>query len=178
MRIKILLAVGAAGALISFGVAQAAHVTGVDPTTVPLGFLAAHNSIDEVPVNALARAVKPDGADVFIQHIRLGANATTGWHTHPGPVIVTVVAGSFTFEDAVHQDCRRVTYLAGEGFVDEGFGHVHRLDSRVVGDLHGGVLELIVVERVFLFPLHDAPPFSCFTGGVYFFGVGSVRLKT
>ena len=126
MRIKILLAVGAAGALISFGVAQAAHVTGVDPTTVPLGFLAAHNSIDEVPVNALARAVKPDGADVFIQHIRLGANATTGWHTHPGPVIVTVVAGSFTFEDAVHQDCRRVTYLAGEGFVDEGFGHVHR----------------------------------------------------
>lgn len=126
MRIKTLLAVGAAGALLSFGVAQAAHVTGVDPATVPLGFLAAHNSIDDVPVNALARAVKPDGADVFIQHIRLGANAATGWHTHPGPVIVTVVAGSFTFEDADHQDCRRVTYLAGEGFVDEGFGHVHR----------------------------------------------------
>lgn len=126
MRIKRLLAFVAVGLLLSFGVAQAAHVAVIDPNTVPVGFLAAHSGIDNVPVNALARAVKPHGTEVSIQHIRLGANAATGWHTHPGPVIVTVVAGSFTFEDAAHNKCQQVTYVAGEGFVDEGFGHVHR----------------------------------------------------
>jgi quercetin dioxygenase-like cupin family protein len=126
MRTKRLLAFVAVGLLLSFGVAQAAHVAGIDPSTVPVGFLATHNSIDHVPVNALARAVKPNGTEVSIQHIRLGANAATGWHTHPGPVIVTVVAGSFIFEEASRKKCKQVIYVAGEGFVDEGFGHVHR----------------------------------------------------
>jgi hypothetical protein len=76
----------AAIAVLAFaGGALANHVTQVDPATVPTGFLAAHNAIREVPVSALARAVTPDGTDAFIQHVRLGPNVTTGWHTHPGP---------------------------------------------------------------------------------------------
>ena len=47
----------------------------------------------------------------------------------------------------------------------------------MVGDLYGRVLELIVVERVLFFSLHSTPPCNCLMGGVYFFGVGSVRLK-
>jgi quercetin dioxygenase-like cupin family protein len=116
----------AAVALGVSGAAVASHVTQVDPSTVPTGFLAAHNSIGDVPVSALARAVKPDGADVFIQHVRLGANAPTGWHTHPGPALVTVVRGSLTYEEGAANRCNRITYEAGEGFVDRGFGHVHR----------------------------------------------------
>ena len=113
-------------ALTGTGAAIAAHVAEVDPATVPTGFLAAHNSIADVPVAALARASYPAGADVFIQHVRLGANAPTGWHTHPGPAFVTVVKGSLTYEDAGANMCHRVVYDAGEGFVDRGFGHVHR----------------------------------------------------
>ena len=79
-----------------------------------------------MPVSALARAVNPDGTDVFVQHVRLGANAPTGWHTHPGPALVTVVKGTLTYEDAEAKACNRITYAAGEGFVDRGFGHVHR----------------------------------------------------
>lgn len=107
------------------GVAVAGH-TVVPPATVPIGFLAAHIRIAEVPVSALARAVKPDGADVFVQHVRLGANVATGWHTHPGPAIVTIVTGALTYEDAGPNACRQRTYTAGNGFVDPGFGHVHR----------------------------------------------------
>jgi quercetin dioxygenase-like cupin family protein len=103
-------------------VAVAAHVTQVDPGTVPTGFLAAHNVIEDVPVGPFSRAVKRDGGDFFVQHVRLGANAPTGWHTHPGPAFVNVVKGALTYEDA----CRRETYAAGRGFVDRGFGHVHR----------------------------------------------------
>lgn len=108
------------------GAAVASHVAQVDPATVPTGFLAAHNTIGDVPVSALARAVTPDGTDMFIQHVRLGANVPTGWHTHPGPALVTVVKGSLTYEDADANTCNDVAYAAGEGFVDRGFGHVHR----------------------------------------------------
>ena len=108
------------------GGALASHVTQVDPATIPTGFLAAHNSIRDVPVSALARAVTPNGTEAFIQHVRLGPNVPTGWHTHPGPAIVTVVKGSVIYEDAEANRCNDVTYLAGEGFVDRGFGHVHR----------------------------------------------------
>jgi quercetin dioxygenase-like cupin family protein len=107
------------------GAAFAAHVTQVDPATVPTGFLAAHNKVEGIHVASVARAVDDGKADVFIQHARLAANADTGWHTHPGPVFVEVVKGSLTYEDAQHGECRRITYHAGEGFFDRGFGHVH-----------------------------------------------------
>jgi hypothetical protein len=126
MRFKSLRVLVGVAALATAGVAVASHVTQVDPATVPTGFLAAHNSIDNVPVRALARAVTPAGADVFVQHVRLDANAATGWHTHPGPAVVTVVRGSLTYEDARAGACRRILYAAGKGFVDRGFGHVHR----------------------------------------------------
>jgi hypothetical protein len=126
MRVRPIRVLAAVTVLVAAGAAAASHVTQVDPVTVPTGFLAAHNSIDRVPVRAIARAVTPDGADVFVQHVRLDANAATGWHTHPGPALVTVVRGSLTYEDARAGVCRRAVYPAGEGFVDRGFGHVHR----------------------------------------------------
>jgi quercetin dioxygenase-like cupin family protein len=126
MHPKWIPALAAITVLALAGGALANHVTQVDPATVPTGFLAAHNSIGDVPVSALARAVTPEGTDAFIQHVRLGPNIETGWHTHPGPAIVTVVKGSVTYEDAEARRCIQTTYAAGEGFIDRGFGHVHR----------------------------------------------------
>jgi quercetin dioxygenase-like cupin family protein len=108
------------------GVAVAGHVMQVDPATVPTGFLAVHNEIGDVPVSALARAAASGGADVFVQHVRLGSKSATGWHTHPGPALVSVVKGSLTYEYAASNRCHAIEYQAGRGFVDRGFGHVHR----------------------------------------------------
>jgi quercetin dioxygenase-like cupin family protein len=126
VRLKLILTLAALGALAGAGAAIANHVPQVDPATVPTGMLAEHNSIADVPVSPFARAVNPDGADVFVQHVRLPANAASGWHTHPGPALVTVVSGSLTYEDALANECRDRTYGPGTGFVDRGFGHVHR----------------------------------------------------
>ena len=126
LRSRWIRVVAAIAVLTAAGAAVAGHVTQVDPATVPTGFLAAHNSVEKVPVRAIARAVTPDGADVFVQHVRLDANAATGWHTHPGPAIVAVVRGTLTYENAAAGSCRQTVYDAGEGFVDRGFGHVHR----------------------------------------------------
>jgi hypothetical protein len=121
------IATGVAAVVLAVaGGAIANHVTQVDAAAVPTGFLAAHNSIDDIPLSALARAVTPDGADVFIQHVRLDSNVPTGWHTHPGPALVEVVKGSVTYEDAKANACRQTTYNPGEGCVDRCFGHVHR----------------------------------------------------
>ena len=133
MHLKRIWALAATTVLLGAGAALASHVTEVDPAAVPTGFLAAHNRIGDVPVSALARAVNPDGADVFVQHVRLGPNVATGWHTHPGPALVTVVKGTLTYEDAKAKTCNRVTYAAGEGFTDRGFGHVHRATAGAVG---------------------------------------------
>jgi hypothetical protein len=126
MRFSRTLAVAGMATACGGGMALAGHVSQVDPATVPTGFLAAHNQVENIRISSLARAVERGKADVFIQHARLGANEATGWHTHPGGVFVEVVGGSLTYEDASRGKCRRVTYQAGEGFFDPGFGHVHR----------------------------------------------------
>lgn len=128
MRLKLVALLAATGALGAAGVAMATHVPQVDPGTVPTGFLATHNHVAEVPGRPLRRIARAEnGIDVFVQHVRLTAGADTGWHTHLGPAIVTVVAGALTYDDR----CTRATYgpagpgQPGTGFVDSGFGHVH-----------------------------------------------------
>jgi hypothetical protein len=108
------------------GVAVAAHVTTVDPATVPVGFLTAHNRVSEVPVSAVARAAAAAGAELTVQHIRLSPRQAIPWHTHPGPVFVLIERGSFTYEHPQGSTCLSTTYEAGEGFVDPGFGKVHQ----------------------------------------------------
>lgn len=133
MHTKRILAVAVMTLVLGAGPVLAGHVGQVDPATVPTGFLAAHISIDEVPVSALSRAVKPDGVDVLVQHVRLNPNTPTGWHTHPGPALVSVVRGSLTYQAAEANGCNSVVYSAGEGFVDRGFGHVHRAIAGELG---------------------------------------------
>jgi quercetin dioxygenase-like cupin family protein len=127
MRLKLTLAVAGAVVVAGVGAAIASHAPDIDPATVPTGFFVAHNYVADVPVSAIARAARPNGADLFVQHLSLGANQVFAWHTHPGPVIVTVRSGSLTFQDAAPKTCRNRTYSAGQGFVDPGFGHVHRV---------------------------------------------------
>ena len=127
MRFRV-MAAGVAGAVVVVaGTAIAAHAPEIDPATVPTGFFVAHNRVADIPVSAIARASAPNGAEVYVQHLSLGANQVFAWHTHPGPVVVTVRTGSLIYQDAGPNACRDRTYTAGQGFVDPGFGHVHRV---------------------------------------------------
>lgn len=62
-------------------------------------------------------------ADAAVQKLLLEPGEGPSWHTHAGPVTVIVKSGSFTLVD---DDCSETTFTAGQVFVDEGFGHVHR----------------------------------------------------
>lgn len=112
--------------------ALAAHPT-ADPATVPTGFLAAHATVNNVPVSTFTKALQSRRTDVFIEHGRLDAGQSTGFHTHPGPAFVTVVRGSLVDEVRVDRECRRKNYVAGTGFVDRGVGYPHRSTAGAAG---------------------------------------------
>lgn len=59
-----------------------------------------------------------DASNLVIVKATLEPGGTTGWHTHPGPVVVSVVEGEvdIVFSD----DCVTHTYAAGEAFIDTG----------------------------------------------------------
>jgi quercetin dioxygenase-like cupin family protein len=51
----------------------------------------------------------------------------SGWHTHPGPSLITVKAGTVTAYSGDDPSCTPHVYAAGTGFIDPGGGHVHLL---------------------------------------------------
>ena len=66
-------------------------------------------------------------SDVYVVDNKLPPGATTGWHSHPGPSLILVVAGSVTNYPAGDRTCRPQVYTAGAGFIDAGGGGVHML---------------------------------------------------
>jgi quercetin dioxygenase-like cupin family protein len=66
-----------------------------------------------------------DAADTIVQEVIVDPGGFTGWHTHPGPAIVVVKEGTFTYYDGEDPTCTPFPYGPGETFVDLGQGHVH-----------------------------------------------------
>lgn len=66
-----------------------------------------------------------DSADVIVQNVTIEAGGRTGWHSHHGPVIVVVAAGTMTLYQADDPSCTGETYTVGDAFVDPGQGNVH-----------------------------------------------------
>ncbi len=63
-------------------------------------------------------------SDLFVTEHTYVPGGQTGWHTHAGPSLITVVEGTLT---AYKDDCTFTTYSAGESFTDIGCGDVHNV---------------------------------------------------
>ena len=63
--------------------------------------------------------------EVVVQQITLGPGGSTGWHSHPGPVVVVIQSGSFLLKHVDHGTCIEQRFAAGDAFVDHGQGRVH-----------------------------------------------------
>jgi quercetin dioxygenase-like cupin family protein len=55
--------------------------------------------------------------DVAVQTITSPPGASSGWHSHPGVVLVAVQSGTVT---VYHADCNPTQYGAGQAFVEVG----------------------------------------------------------
>jgi len=63
--------------------------------------------------------------NIVTQQIRIAPGGNTGWHSHPGPVLVTVKSGSIQLFYASDTSCQGVVYEAGDSFIDRGDENVH-----------------------------------------------------
>jgi quercetin dioxygenase-like cupin family protein len=83
-------------------------------------------------VEAVAQAAIPDGveiatrgaSDAGIVRITVAPGGDGGWHSHSGPVLVTVTKGTATFYDGDDPDCTPHQLGQGQGLVEHP-GHVH-----------------------------------------------------
>jgi quercetin dioxygenase-like cupin family protein len=53
-----------------------------------------------------------------VQQIVIGPGGHTGWHSHPGPVVVVVTGGTLTFYSSEDPGCNPRTYGAGDAFIE------------------------------------------------------------
>jgi quercetin dioxygenase-like cupin family protein len=65
-----------------------------------------------------------DDTDIAVANIAIAAGGTSGWHKHPGPVLVVVKTGTLTFYYGDDPTCSPTVRPAGSSFVEEG-GMVH-----------------------------------------------------
>jgi hypothetical protein len=115
------------GAGLVAGVAYATHQfpAQLPPQSAAQGFLVSNSRIEDIPVDSFAKAVKPDGSRLFINHITRTPGFVNNWHTHPGPILNMVITGSITVERPHGSECLRETFTAGQGF-SERTGEVGR----------------------------------------------------
>ena len=66
------------------------------------------------------------GLEVIVRSFAYAPGAITGWHKHPGPVLIQVIEGTVTFYDANDPNCTPIVVPAGHGYLDTGEGHIGR----------------------------------------------------
>ena len=63
--------------------------------------------------------------DVATQQIVIDGGGSTGWHSHPGPVLVTVKSGALRLIYSDDPTCEGTVYEAGDSFIDRGDAVTH-----------------------------------------------------
>ena len=90
-----------------------------------------------------ARIETKGDTDVYVVRNTFQPLATSGWHTHPGPSLITVTTGTITAYEGNDSTCTPHVYPAETCFVDQGGGHVHLLRNEGNVDAVTVVVQLI-----------------------------------
>ncbi|MFL6851654.1 MAG: cupin domain-containing protein [Sphingomicrobium sp.] len=81
-----------------------------------------------------------DTSDVYVTRNSIAVGGQSGWHSHPGPSLITVTAGTIKAYESTDPLCSPTTYHAGDGFVDYG-DHAHLLKNE-----SGAAAETVAVQ--------------------------------
>ena len=108
--------------------AHATPICGVVTETLAVGHYPS-GSLDlmcraNLPAWLLFTQVRGD-SDLYVTRHTFQPGNHTGWHSHPGPSLITVIAGALTVYQANDPTCTPITYTAGQSFTDLGCGDIH-----------------------------------------------------
>lgn len=128
-KLSLLAAMTLLALAVSVAVTMASPPSGVTPTILARGTYDAFKvkSSPNSPVDFKAKAKSP--IDLVVRRHDYAVGSTTGWHTHPGPVFITVTVGQLTYYERDDPTCTGHAVSAGHGFVDNGRGHIVRNES-------------------------------------------------
>lgn len=101
---------------------------GVTPTLIGRGTYDAFKVKADNAAFEFEAEVKPE-VDMVVRTHAYAPGGSTGWHTHPGPVFVTVTEGEVTFYEADDPTCTPRVVREGQGYVDTGRGHIGRNET-------------------------------------------------
>jgi len=121
-------ALGAASASIAFGT----------PPFLASGSPPVRGTIEQpfkVELNGVIKVKTKAALDVVDQTVTIQPGGNSGWHGHPGPVLVVVKAGTVTFYEADDPTCTPHSFSAGQALVDSGSGHLARNQGSVPVEL-------------------------------------------
>lgn len=110
-------------------VTKASPPSGVTPTVLARGTYDAFKvkSSRHSPVKFKAKT--KGRTDIVVRQHDYAVGSSTGWHSHPGPVFITVTKGQVTFYEYDDRTCTPHVVSAGQGYVDTGKGHIGRNES-------------------------------------------------
>ena len=117
--------------MLSLGImttARAEPPVGVTPTLIGRGTYDAFNLPADPRVLELAAEAKRP-VDIVVRTHDYAPGSSTGWHSHPGPVFITVLEGQVTFYERDDPSCTPKVVSKGQGYVDTGRGHIGRNQS-------------------------------------------------
>ena len=125
-RIRLLVGVVLVASLATVGVAYATTGSGITTTTIVQG------NFHDIDVKTNFEGFKVDiatkgASDLYVVSNVIVPGGHTGWHTHPGPSLITVKSGTITAYEGDDPQCSPTVYSQGQSFVDPGDGHVHLL---------------------------------------------------
>ena len=111
------------------GVTMASPAMGVQPTLLARGAYEDFRvkSVKGSPVEFDVKAKSV--VDVVVRRHDYAVGSHTGWHSHPGPVFITVTEGTLTYYLYDDPTCTPHVVAKGSGFVDDGRGHMVRNES-------------------------------------------------
>jgi quercetin dioxygenase-like cupin family protein len=130
-------AVLAAGVALTAALAAATMISLDGPTAAAATAAGPATPAPEPIITPLGAALVPGPIDidrkgrsnVVTVRIDFKAGDSTGWHSHPGQVLVQVVSGAVTLRHAAHGHCHSDVVRAGHGFFETP-GAVHIADNR------------------------------------------------
>ena len=125
-RLATFLAVLAIVSLGTTGMALATTGTGISTTIISVGSLDQMHLKSNVDGHKVEIATK-GASDLYVVSNVIAPGGNTGWHSHPGPSLVTVKSGTITQYEGDDPSCTPEVFTAGQSFVDPGGSHVHIL---------------------------------------------------
>jgi quercetin dioxygenase-like cupin family protein len=86
------------------------------------GQVESHDNTDgeSKPDGYCAQLKSKDNTDIVVANVTITPGGHSGWHSHPGPVIVVVKTGTVTFYHGNDPTCTGTVHPAGTAFIEEG----------------------------------------------------------